>query len=91
MAELAPADTCVSPVLTAAEVAGDAQFAARGAIVEATLPGGGSAGLPATFRQVGPVLAGMAGAGEPTVAGDPSASDTDELLAAAGTGGRPDR
>ncbi len=84
VAELAPADTCVSPVLTAAEVAGDAQFAARGAIVEATLPGGGSAGLPATFRQVGPVLAGMAGAGEPTVAGDPSASDTDELLAAAG-------
>ena len=41
-------------------------------------------GAPAWFRQVGPVLAGMAGAGEPVVAGDPSRSDTDELLGAAG-------
>ncbi len=84
VAELAPADTCVSPVLTAAEVAADDQFAARGAIVEATLPGGGADGLPGTFRQVGPVLAGMAGAGAPVVAGDPSRSDADELLSAAG-------
>ena len=36
------------------------------------------------FRQVGPVLAGMPGVGEPVEVGDPSRSDADELLTAAG-------
>ena len=57
-AELGPADTCVAPVLTVAEAAADEQFAARGAIVDATHPTEGA------FRQVGPVLAGQPGQGE---------------------------
>ncbi len=83
--QLAAADTCVSPVLTAAELADDAQFRARGAIIEAALPEGARTdGEPASFRQVGPVLAGMPGRGAPVVAGDPSRSDAEELLGAAG-------
>ena len=82
---LAVADACVSPVLTVAELVEDEQYRARGAIVEATLPVGARAdGAPATFRQVGPVLAGMLGAGAPVVAGDPGRSDAEELLGAAG-------
>ncbi len=82
---LAPADTCVSPVLTVAELADDAQLAARGAVVEATYGGGPRPeGAPAAFRQVGPVLAGMPGAGTAAVARDAGRSDTDRLLAAAG-------
>jgi alpha-methylacyl-CoA racemase len=83
--ELAAADTCVSPVLTAAELVDDAQFVARRAFVDA-VPAAGAAGdrVPDTFRQVGPVLAGMPGVGEQVTAGDPARSDTDELLAAAG-------
>jgi len=37
-----------------------------------------------TGSQVGPVLAGMPGRGEPVEVGDPSRSDADELLEAAG-------
>ena len=82
---LAPADTCVSPVLDAAALAVDAQFASRGAIVEAAVPAGvRGEGVPDRFRQVGPVLAGMPGRGEPVEVGDPSRSDADELLEAAG-------
>ena len=84
VAELAAADTCVSPVLTASELVDDEQYMARGAIVDAHLPGGGGGSGPASFRQVGPVLAGMPGVGQPVTAGDASWSDTDELLAAAG-------
>jgi len=85
VAELAPADTCVSPVLDAAELARDDQFAARGAFIEATVPEAARVeGVPDVFRQVGPVLAGMPGVGEPVEAGDPSRSDADELLSAAG-------
>jgi alpha-methylacyl-CoA racemase len=51
-AELAPADTCVAPVLTVPEVAADEQFAARNAFVWATDDDHGD------FRQVGWVLAG---------------------------------
>ncbi len=83
VAELGGADTCVSPVLTAEEVVRDAQFLARGAVVEAELAGG-DAGDPKRFRQVGPVLAGM----EPVVgtveAKDPLGSDADRMLVAAG-------
>ena len=85
VAELAPADTCVSPVLTADELQVDAQFVARGAFVDATVPAGARGdGVPDTFRQVGPLLAGMPGIGEPVEAGDPSRSDAEELLGAAG-------
>jgi alpha-methylacyl-CoA racemase len=53
VAELAPADTCVAPVLSVPEVVDDPQYLAREAFVEATRPEHG------TFRQVGFVLAGM--------------------------------
>jgi len=83
--ELGAADTCVSPVLAAYELVDDEQYGARRAFVDAHVRGGARAdGAPSTFRQVGPVLAGMAGVGEPVVAGDAARSDTDELLAAAG-------
>ena len=85
VAELAPADCCVSPVLTVDELVDDEQYRARGAVVEASLPDGyGGGAAPREFRQVGPVLAGMPAAGAPTVAGDPSRSDTADLLRAAG-------
>ena len=77
-AELGPADTCVAPVLTIAEAAADEQFAARGAIVDATHPTEGA------FRQVGPVLAGQPGQGEAVDVPDWSATSTDEVLAAVG-------
>jgi alpha-methylacyl-CoA racemase len=82
---LAAADTCVSPVLTVAELVDDEQYLARHAVVEAVRAGGGRGdGVPGSFRQVGPVLAGMAGAGRPVVAGDPARSDVEELLTATG-------
>jgi len=77
-AELAPADTCVAPVLSIAETAADEQFAARGAIVDATHPTEGS------FRQVGPVFAGQPGQGEPVEVPDWTQTSTDEVLAEAG-------
>jgi alpha-methylacyl-CoA racemase len=51
-AELAPADTCVAPVLSVPELVEDAQFNARNAFVSATDDEHGE------FRQVGWVLAG---------------------------------
>ena len=77
-AELGPADTCVAPVLTIAEAAGDEQFAARGAIVDATHPTEGA------FRQVGPVLAGQPGQGQAVDVPDWSQTSTVEILTAAG-------
>ena len=75
----------MSPVLDAAGLTADTQFASRGAIVEATVPAGvRGRGVPESFRQVGPVLAGMPGRGDPVEVGDPSRSDVDELLGAAG-------
>lgn len=80
VALLAPADTCVAPVLDVAEVTRDPQFRHRGLFVEATHPDAG------TFEQVAPPLAGMA-------AGDPShpvelrrgdVTDTDALLSECG-------
>jgi alpha-methylacyl-CoA racemase len=78
VAELAPANTCVAPVLSAEEVARDTHFAARGAFVEARPARGGS------LRQVGAVLAGAAPLTEPVALPDPAATQTDELLRAAG-------
>ncbi len=48
VAELAPADTCVAPVLSVAEVVDDPQFVARGAFAEAVHPTEGR------FRPGGP-------------------------------------
>lgn len=78
VAELAPADTCVAPVLSVPEVVDDPQFAARGAIVEALHPEHGR------FRQIGPVLAGMTRPDGPYELRDASVTDTEDLLAAAG-------
>ncbi|MGQ0803173.1 MAG: CaiB/BaiF CoA transferase family protein [Actinomycetota bacterium] len=76
--ELAPADTCVSPVNSIPEVVADPQYAARGALVEAEHPEHGR------FRQVGPVLAGGDRSGAPYAVREADVSDADELLAAAG-------
>ena len=53
VAELAPADTCVSPVLSPAEAASATQFAERGAVASAEPQTGGPG-----FRQLAPLLAG---------------------------------
>ncbi|WTW95632.1 CoA transferase [Streptomycetaceae bacterium NBC_01309] len=78
VAELAPADTCVSAVLSVAEVVEDEQFAARGAFATAKHPRHG------TFRQIGAVLAGMVPSEDPYLVRESDVTDTDELLAAAG-------
>ena len=78
VAELAGGDTCVAPVLAVAEVGDDEQFAHRGAVVEAVHPTRGS------FRQVGPVLAGMGRPTGPVPLPDLSATDTELLLKEAG-------
>ena len=57
VALLAPADTCVAPVHSIAEAVRDPQFEARGTFAEAKHERHGS------FRQVGPVLAGMSRTG----------------------------
>ena len=79
VAALSPADTCVAAVLSVPEVVNDAQFAARGAFVEAKHPEHG------TFRQVGPTFAGTTPApAGPYEVRDASATDTSDLLRAAG-------
>jgi alpha-methylacyl-CoA racemase len=77
-AMLAPADTCVAPVLTIPELVDDEQYIARGAFVEATHPEHGS------FCQVGPMFAGMLHPEEPYVARDATVTHTEVLLQAAG-------
>lgn len=88
VAELAGADTCVTPVLSVAELAEDDQYQARHAFVEAvitpTAPEGGAGTAPIRFRQVAPVLAGMEAPDGPVAIGDPRRSDTDRLLTGAG-------
>ena len=78
VAQLAPADTCIAPVLTVPELIDDEQYLARNAFVQAEHPEHG------TFRQVGPVLAGMTPAEGPYAVRAGDATDTDELLRAAG-------
>lgn len=76
--ELAPANTCVSPVATVPELVDDPQYRARNAIVTAERP------EHEPFEQVGYVLAGMAqDQGAPLVR-DPALTDTDALLTEAG-------
>ncbi len=74
---LADADTCVAPVLDIAEVAEDPQFAARGAVVEATHP------QRPPFRQLGPLLAGTPRPPAYELR-DATLTDTPSLLAEAG-------
>lgn len=77
VAELAAADTCVSPVLSAGEVAGDPAVGARNAIATAC-PARGDG-----FAQLTPLLAGAERA--PTYQlPDRSTTDTDAVLAERG-------
>jgi len=78
VAKLAGVDTCVAPVLEPREVADDSQYLERGVFVEAEHP------VKGRFRQVGPLLAGMPDVAEPVMLPDQSATDTRELLEAAG-------
>ena len=75
---LGPADTCVAPVASIPEVVADPHLQARTVFVEAQRSGKGS------FRQVGWVLAGMDREQAAPIVRDPSITDTDALLAAAG-------
>ena len=77
VAELGPADACVSAVQTVPEVVDDDHFAARGAFTEVRHPTEGP------FRQVNAVLAGQGDAATMTVR-DQTATTTDEVLAGAG-------
>lgn len=76
--ELAAADTCVAPVYSIAELADDAQFAARGVFCEASHPEHGH------FRQVAPLLAGMRRPEGPVALRAAGETDTDALLREAG-------
>jgi alpha-methylacyl-CoA racemase len=75
---LAPADTCVAPVLSIAEVVDDPQFVARGTFVDAVHPTHGA------FRQTGPVLAGQPQPKGPVHVRAAGTTDTTELLRAVG-------
>jgi alpha-methylacyl-CoA racemase len=78
VADLAGADTCVAPVLAVTEIAGDEQFAHRGTVTEAVHPTEGR------FAQLAPLLAGMPRPDGPVALPDPSATDTERRLLAAG-------
>ena len=75
---LAPADTCVAPVHSIAEVAADPAFAERAAFGWAEHPAHGR------FRQVAALLAGARRADGTVALREASATDTAELLRAAG-------
>lgn len=78
VAALAPADTCVSPVYTVAELVDDPHLAARGVIADASHETAGE------FRQLGTLLAGTDTTRRSFAVRDTSHTDTDDLLAAAG-------
>jgi len=86
-AELAPQDTCVSPVYSVPEAVADAQYCARGAFASA-VSADPSVGDGGRFRQVGTLLAGTdtgrASFEVPSL--DPTITSTDVLLGAAGYG-----
>lgn len=77
-ARLGPADCCVAPVNTVAEAIDDQQYAARGMVVEADHE------VEGVFRQTGPVWAGTTPPDGPYPVRVGTATDTDELLSAAG-------
>jgi alpha-methylacyl-CoA racemase len=74
VALLGPADTCVAPVHTPREVAGDPQFRARGLFASLGADGGG-------HERLAPLLAGSRGDGTSSA---PPPLDTDGLLRDAG-------
>jgi alpha-methylacyl-CoA racemase len=76
--DLAPADTCVAPVYSVAELVRDAHFAERRVFCEATHPAHGR------FRQVGPVFAGADRSGPEQAALPWAHSDAEEVLHGAG-------
>ncbi len=76
--ELAPANTCVTPVLSVPEVTTDPHFEARRAFVNAQHPEHGS------FRQLGPVMAGGDRERTDYELPAPTATNTHELLDEAG-------
>jgi alpha-methylacyl-CoA racemase len=78
VAALGPADTCVSPVASVAELVDDTHLNARADFVDAKHDTHGP------FRQVGWVLAGMDRAQDAPQVREPDVTDTDELLRAAG-------
>ncbi len=77
VADLGPADTCVSAVQTVPELVDDEQYCARGVFIEIDHPTEGLMG------QVAPVLAGQAGADEMTIS-DQRVTNTAARLAGAG-------
>jgi alpha-methylacyl-CoA racemase len=79
VAELGPADCCVSAVATVPEIAEDAAFRERDVFVTAHREGG-----EAPFEQVGWVLAGMDRDQRAPVVRDTTVTDTDALLEAVG-------
>ncbi len=76
--DLAPADTCVTPVYSIPELCADPQLASRKVFLDAKHEEHGS------FRQVGPVLAGGDREQPTHLARAAAATDTDALLRAAG-------
>jgi alpha-methylacyl-CoA racemase len=78
VAELAPADTCVAPVLSLPELVGHPHLRARGTFARAEHPERGA------FEQLAPLLAGAERAQPPHRVRPPEETDTDALLRAAG-------
>ena len=78
VAELGPADTCVSAVATVPEVTADEHFRARRAFVTATRADGPD------FEQVGWTLAGADRTQPAPTVREPTFNDTDAVLEAAG-------
>lgn len=78
---LAPANACVAPVYTIAELSEDSHLVGRGVFVEAERTDVGQ--KHRGFRQLGPVLAGSRRQ-PPHRVRDPADSDSDELLREAG-------
>lgn len=78
VAELGPADTCVSEVNSVAEAVVDEQYVARGVVVDAVSDTDGE------FRQSAPVWAGTVAPDGPYRVRDGQVTDTAELLTAVG-------
>jgi alpha-methylacyl-CoA racemase len=76
--ELGPADTCVAPVYSVAELVDDDQVRARGLIVEASHETEGA------FRQLGTVLAGTDTERSSFEVRDGARTDTEAILAGVG-------
>jgi alpha-methylacyl-CoA racemase len=72
------ADACISPVWSVPDLVDDPQLRARGVFVEAEHPTAG------TFRQLGPLLAGMDKTPRTHAVPDASVTHTDALLTEAG-------